>query len=100
MASLNSNVPLSEWDRLLTQSNITLNLLHASRSNQKILACIYVFREFNFVATHLAPPGTKIVTHIKPGNRSLWELNGEVGWYVGPSMQHYYCVECYYPRTK
>ena len=100
LASLNPNFPLSEWDRLLEQANITLNLLRASRSNPKISAYTYIFGEFNFSATPLAPPGTKIVAHIKPGKRASWELNGEVGWYVGPSMQHYRCVECYFPRTK
>ena len=40
------------------------------------------------------------MTHIKPNNRGTWELNGEVGWYVGPSMRHYRCVKCYFPRTK
>ena len=100
LASLNPNFPLSEWDRLLHQANITLNLLRSSRSNPKISAYTYIFGEFNFLATPLAPPGTKIVTHIKSGKRGTWELNGEVGWYVGPSMQHYRCVECYFPRTK
>ena len=52
------------------------------------------------MATPLAPSGTKIVTHIKPGNRGSWELNGEVGWYVGPSMHHYLCVKFYFPRTE
>ena len=64
LASLNPNFPLAEWDRLLHQANITLNLLRASRSNPKISAYTYVFGEFNFLATPLAPPGTKIVTHI------------------------------------
>lgn len=86
LASLNLNFPLSEWDRLLEKANITLNLLRASRSNPKISAYTYIFGEFNFSATPLAPPGTKIVAHIKPGKRASWELHGEVGWYVGPSM--------------
>ena len=63
-------------------------------------AYTYIFGEFNFAATPLAPPGTKIVAHIKPNVRRTWELNGEVGWYVGPSLQHYRCVSCYFPRTK
>ena len=48
----------------------------------------------------MAPPGTKIVIHIKPNNRETWELNGEVGWYIGPSMTHYRCVKYYFPGTK
>ena len=55
---------------------------------------------FNFAATPLAPPGTKVVAHIKSTVRRTWELNGEVGWYVGPSMLHYRCVKCYFPRTR
>ena len=59
-----------------------------------------MFVEFNFNATPLAPPGTKIVTHIKSDKRRTWELNGESGWYVGSSMDHYRCVKCYFPRTR
>ena len=37
---------------------------------------------------------------MKPSVRRTWELNGEVGCYVGPSIQHYRCVQCYFTRTK
>ena len=100
LASVNPQFPLSEWDRLLEQANITLNLLRSARVNPKLSAYSYIFGDFNFTSTPMAPPGTKIVAHIKPNNRGTWELNGEVGWYVGPSMQHYRCVRCYFPRTK
>ena len=55
---------------------------------------------FNFSATPLAPPGTKVVALVDPTQRASWELNGEVGWYVGPALNHYRCVECYFPRTR
>ena len=55
---------------------------------------------FNFAATPLDLSGTKIVAHIKPSVRRTWELNGEIGWYVGPSMLHCRCVNCYFPRIK
>ena len=97
---MNPQFPLSEWDRLLEQANITLNLLRSARVNPKLSAYSYIFGDFNFTATPMAPPGTKIVAHIKPNNRGTWELNGEVGCYVGPSMQHYRCVKCYFLRTK
>ena len=38
LASVNPNFPLSEWDRLLEQANITLNLLRSSRVNPKLSA--------------------------------------------------------------
>ena len=52
------------------------------------------------MATPLAPPRTKVISCIYPKVRKTLELNGEVGWYVGPAMNHYRCVEMYFPRTR
>ena len=92
--------PLVEWDRLVEKCNITLNLLRSARTNPSLSSYTYIFGEFDFSATSLAPPGTEVVAHIKSNVRRTWELNIEVGWYVGPSMKHYRCVQCYFPRTK
>ena len=96
LATVNPNFPLSEWDRLIEQANITLNLLRSSRANTKLSAYAYLFGQFNFQSTPLAPPGTKVIAHINPDIRDSWELNGESGWYVGPALQHYRCVTCYF----
>ena len=100
LAGADPNFPLSEWDRLLPQTNITLNLLRSARTNPRLSACTFIFGEFNFNATPLAPPGTKVVGFVSPEKRGSWELNSEVGWYVGPSMHHYRCVQSYFPRTR
>ena len=47
-----------------------------------------------------ASPGTKVVVHTDNEQRLSWELKGENGWYVGPAMDHYRCVTCYFPRTR
>ena len=50
---------------------------------------------------HLCPhPQTKVIAHIKSSIHNTQELNVEVGWYIGPSMQYYICVLCYFPKTK
>ena len=59
-----------------------------------------MYGDFNFRATPMAPPGTKIIAHVAPSARGTWDLNGEPGWYVGPSLHHYRCVQCYFPRTR
>ena len=100
LATVDPNFPLSEWDRLIPQTNITLNLLRNARVNPKLSAYSYIHGEFNFRATPLAPPGTKVVAHVSTDKRGTWELNGEQGWYVGPSLSHYRCVQCYFPRTR
>jgi len=69
-----------------------MNLLRNSRVNPKLSAYSYMYGEFNFRATPLAPPGTKVVAHVSLAKRGTWDLNGEVGWYVGQSLQHYRCV--------
>jgi len=97
---VNPNFPLCKWDCLIHQANITINLLRNAQINTKLSAYSYIFGEFNFLATPLAPPGTKIVAHVSPEKRASWELNGEVGWYVGPSMHHYRCIKCYFLKTR
>ena len=48
----------------------------------------------------LAPSGTRIIAHVDANNRQYWDLHGEVGWYVGPALNHYQCVTCYFPKTR
>jgi hypothetical protein len=57
----------------------------------------YLYGNFDFNKTPLAPPGTKVVVHLKPDQRASWAYHGEDGWYVGPSMER--CVKCYLPST-
>ena len=78
LASAHPNFPLSEWDRLIPQSNITLNLLRTARANPALSAYAYIYGQFDFSATPLAPPGTKVVVHIDSKVRDTWELNGDV----------------------
>ena len=69
------------------------------RSNPKLSAYSYVYSIFNFMATLLALYRTKVVAHIHPEKRGLWELNSEMGWYVDSALNHYRCLEVYFPRT-
>ena len=100
LALVDPDFPLSQWDRSLEQSEMTLNILRAARTNPKISAYTYLFGELDFNATPLAPPGTRVVARSKPSVRGTWDPNWEDAWYVGPSMEHYRCVNCYFPQTK
>ena len=97
--SCDPNFPLAEWDRLLTQAEITLNLLRTSRVNPTLLAQAYLFRNFDFNKTPLVPPGTKALIHKKSNVRGSWDYHGVESWYVGPSLEHYCCLRCYNPDT-
>ena len=98
-ASCDKDFPLAEWDRLLVQAELTLNLLRTSRVNPKLSAYAYLFGNFDFNKTPLAPPGTKVIIHRKAKVRGSWDYHGVEGWYVGPSLEHYRCLKCYNPDT-
>ena len=72
LASVDPNFSLSEWGRLILQANITLNLLRSARYNPKLSTYTYIYGDFIFSAKPLAPPGTKIVAHVKPSVRRTW----------------------------
>ena len=61
--------PMHLWDRLLDQSQITLNILRPSRCNPKISAHAVMEGKFEFNKTPLVPIGTKVVGHEKPNRR-------------------------------
>ena len=92
--------PAQEWDRLLTQCELTLNLLCASRANPKLSACAYLFGQFDYNQTPPVPPGTRVIAHKKLSNRSSWAKHGEKGWTIGPSLNHYRCIKLYFTATR
>jgi hypothetical protein len=99
LASCDINFPIREWDRLLDQAEVTLNLLRNSRMNPLLSSYAYLFGNFDFNATPIAPPGTKVQVQIKSGVRGSWSYHSEDGWYVGRSKNHYRCVQCFIPST-
>ena len=100
LATCDPDFPLREWDRLIPQAELTLNLMRNSRINPRLSAWAYVFGNHDFNRVPLAPPGTKIVLHSKPSHRKSWAFHGEEGYYIGPAQDHYRCVKCYIPKTR
>jgi hypothetical protein len=61
LCSADPDYPATEWDRLLPQAELTLNLLRSCRFNPKLSAHAALNGFFNFNATPLVPPGTKVL---------------------------------------
>ena len=100
IATCHQHFPITEWDMLLPQAEMTLNLLRNSRVNPKISAWTYLNGPHDFNRHPIAPPGSKILVHTKPSNRASWAFHGVQGWYVGLSLNHYRCVKCFIPTTR
>jgi hypothetical protein len=99
LATCDPKFPLSEWDLLMPQADITLNLLRSSRRQPKLSAYACINGVFDFNRSPLAPPGTRVVVHVTPDQRHNMAPHGVDGWYVGPSTEHYRCHKCYIPST-
>ena len=75
-----------------------MNVLGATRINPRLSAYAYIFRKFDFKFTPMAPPVTKVLAHLKLGQRPTWTLHGEQGWTTCPALHHYRFLTCYFPR--
>ena len=91
--------PIAEWDRLLPQAILTLNLVRTARRNPSLSAHAAIFGNYDFRATPLAPPGTRVLVHLKPSQQTSFGTHGLDGWYIGPAFDHYRCYQCFMPAT-
>jgi hypothetical protein len=99
LSSVEPSFPLHLWDRLLTQAEITLNLLRTSRLHPQLSAAAHFHGLVDYNKTSFAPPGCKIIAHEKPGNRRTWDPHGQHGYSLGPAMHHYRCQNVYISST-
>ena len=100
LSSTHKDFPLHLWCQLIPHAILTLNLLRQSRMNPTLSGYAQMHGEFNYNATPLAPPGTKVIIHEKPTVRGTWATRGVKGWYLGPSMNHYCCHHVYITKTR
>ena len=100
LSTVDPNFPMSLWDQLIPQVNITINHLRPSDSNQKI--CAYAAMNgstFDFIAHPLHVLGTRAQIFQDSSTRESWSPHSVSGWYVGPalrSIRSYRCVTSTY----
>ena len=66
ICSYDPRFPMHLWDRNIPQATLTLNLLRQSRINPRLSAEAQLNGPFNFNATPLAPPWTKVLIYDTP----------------------------------
>jgi len=100
LCSTDPQCPFHLWDQFIPQAELTLNLLRGSRLNPKLSAWAQLNGPFDFNRTPLAPPGTRVVAHVKPEHRASWDPHGVDGWYVGPAFNSYRCYRIWITETR
>ena len=75
LATCDPDYPIAEWDRLLQQSEITLNLQRLSCCDPKLSAYAYIEGTLDYNKTPLAPLGTKVMVHRKTSQQKSWDFH-------------------------
>lgn len=89
--------PEKNWDLIIPQVNIIINLVRPSRINPLISAYNQVHGAFDCNSTPMAPIGTKVILFDQ--NRAKWDGKGITSYYIGPVMKHYQNFVYYNPVT-
>jgi len=89
LAGVAEGFPINQWDKLLPQTILTLNLLRQSNVAPNISAYAYHHGSFDYNWMTLAPMGCAVQFHIKPGRRNTFGEHSEDGFYLKTSEEHY-----------
>ena len=100
LCSVDKDFPLHLWDKLLPQAELTLNLLRGSRINPKLSAHAQLNGLYDCNRSPIAPPGIRVLVHVKPHDRTTWSPHGEDGWYIGPALESYRCYNVWVWATR
>ncbi len=75
LAGVADDFPENLWDRLLPQTEITLNLLRQSNATPNVSAYAHLSGPFDYNKMPLAPMGCAAQIHEKSDKRGTWQYH-------------------------
>eukprot|EP00984_Skeletonema_dohrnii_P002295 scaffold797_cov118-Skeletonema_dohrnii-CCMP3373.AAC.10 len=100
LAGVDDDFPMSLWDRLLPQAEVTLNLLRQSNATPTISAYAHLNGPFDYNRMPLAPMGVKVEVFESTTKRGTWDFHSVEGWYLNTSDEHYRTHNCHIKHTR
>ncbi len=102
LAGVADGFPINQWDELLPQTILTLNLLRQSNVAPNISAYVYHHVSFDYNRMPIAPMGCAVQFHIKPSRQKTFGEHSEDGFYLKTSVEHYrtHIIFCKKTRAK
>ena len=82
---------MNQFDKLIRQLLLTLNLLRQSNITTAISVYSYQHGPFDYNKMPLALLGCEVLAHNKPHKRGSWSEHASKGCYVSTSPEHYGC---------
>jgi hypothetical protein len=99
LAGTAEDITLQLWDKLLSQAEITVNLLRQSNATPTISAYAHMNGPFDYNKMLLAPFGCNVQVHEKADKSGTWAFHSVDGWYVQTSPEHYRTHKCHIKAT-
>jgi hypothetical protein len=100
LAGVANDFPIAEWDQLIPQTILTLNLLRPANVAPHVSAYAYHHGQFDYNRMPIAPMGCAVQFHIKPNRRRSWGEHASDGWYLRTSHEHYRTHVVYVKATR
>jgi hypothetical protein len=100
LAGVADDFPQHLWDRLLPQTEITLNLIWQSNATPTVSANAHLSGPFDYNKMPLTPMGCEAHIHKKTDKQGTWAYHSVDGWYLFTSPEHYRTHTCYVKATK
>jgi hypothetical protein len=100
LSGVDDKFPLSLWCYLGRPAKLTVNLLRQSNVAPKISAYAHVHGQHDYMKRPFAPLGCSVMAHVKPKNRRIWDVQGEVGYNIGTAIEHHRCFHVYIVKTR
>ncbi len=102
LAGVVDGFPINQWDELLPQTILTLNLLRQLNVASNISAYAYHHGSFDYNCMPITPMGCAVQFHIKPSRQKTFGEHSEDGFYLKMSAEHYrtHIVFCKKTRAK
>ena len=98
-ALLPPEFPISHWCRLTDQVDFAVNIVRPCRQNLRLSAWAACNGDYHFDSTPIVPPGTAMLIHAKPENRSYFGFNAKKVYYIGPAFKRYRTFRGLIPST-
>ncbi len=100
LAGVADNFPPNLWDRLLPQTEITINLIQQSNATPNVSAYAHLSGPFDYNKMPLAPMGCEAQVHKNTDKHGTWAYHLVDGWYLFTSPEHYRTHNCHIKHTK
>ena len=89
IALLPPTFSITLWWKLLLQIDLSVNIVRKFSQNPLLSAWAAMEGEYHFDLTSIAPAGTEMLMHEKPGCRRMFGYNAKNAWYTAPCFRHY-----------